>query len=440
MSTNPADPKSFESVATIDARLAEIEHEKRALLARKEALLRLTPTDDNGSNLTVHLNSYKKVSEMKKLGRIKMPSGDYDAGGNLSFSPELIITNGDSIALSRETLSSLLGNEYKLADGLKVSFDISDKDKSVCNMVVLKDLVKCDQCFHVFEPRCAHSEYYDCGREDGEDIEEVTLYECDKCYSYTNEVVDYKFDECSNEFFPARQDPQYLPFMEFIYSLIRLNDRIRHSVQLIRMDSYVTSFADDRFSSCEPYALLGAFINRKGAVEYNFDWNYADLGEVFYEAQQLISGSKYLFNSRLNYEVIFQELGCLICHPLHIKLVSDNLYKIAIYIEHLLDVYERLVSTFSLDFSDSMAIAKRISESRSLIHLIDEIIFFGQKIDSEDCLCRLYDSCPLTEIWLQNITEFNYDIEKLELYNRKIISFLRNMLLLKSDPDGSPQI
>ncbi|OYW96420.1 MAG: DNA helicase [Alishewanella sp. 32-51-5] len=52
MSTNQAEPKHFESVATIDARLAEIEHEKRALLSRKEALLRLTPTDDSGSNLT----------------------------------------------------------------------------------------------------------------------------------------------------------------------------------------------------------------------------------------------------------------------------------------------------------------------------------------------------------------------------------------------------
>jgi hypothetical protein len=52
MSTNQADPKRFDSVATIDARLAEIDHEKRALLARKEALLRLTPTDDSSSNLT----------------------------------------------------------------------------------------------------------------------------------------------------------------------------------------------------------------------------------------------------------------------------------------------------------------------------------------------------------------------------------------------------
>ena len=52
MSTNQADPKHFESVATIDARLAEIEHEKRTLLARKEALLRSTPNDESGSNLT----------------------------------------------------------------------------------------------------------------------------------------------------------------------------------------------------------------------------------------------------------------------------------------------------------------------------------------------------------------------------------------------------
>lgn len=52
MSINQTDPKHFESVASIDARLAEIEHEKRTLLAHKEALLRVTPVDDNGSNLT----------------------------------------------------------------------------------------------------------------------------------------------------------------------------------------------------------------------------------------------------------------------------------------------------------------------------------------------------------------------------------------------------
>lgn len=52
MSTHPAGSKDFESIAHIDARLAEIENEKRALLARKEALLRLTPTDDSSSNLT----------------------------------------------------------------------------------------------------------------------------------------------------------------------------------------------------------------------------------------------------------------------------------------------------------------------------------------------------------------------------------------------------
>ncbi len=38
MSTHPAGSKDFESIAHIDARLAEIENEKRALLARKEAL------------------------------------------------------------------------------------------------------------------------------------------------------------------------------------------------------------------------------------------------------------------------------------------------------------------------------------------------------------------------------------------------------------------
>ncbi|CAM5209323.1 hypothetical protein [Alishewanella longhuensis] len=52
MYTNHVDPKHFESVTSIDARLAEIEHEKRTLLAHKEALLRVTPVDDNGSNLT----------------------------------------------------------------------------------------------------------------------------------------------------------------------------------------------------------------------------------------------------------------------------------------------------------------------------------------------------------------------------------------------------
>lgn len=52
MYTNQADPKHFENVATIDARLAEIEYEKRTLLARKEELLRSTPNDDSGSNLT----------------------------------------------------------------------------------------------------------------------------------------------------------------------------------------------------------------------------------------------------------------------------------------------------------------------------------------------------------------------------------------------------
>ena len=52
MYTYHVEPKHFESVASIDARLAEIEHEKRTLLAHKEALLRVTPVDDNGSNLT----------------------------------------------------------------------------------------------------------------------------------------------------------------------------------------------------------------------------------------------------------------------------------------------------------------------------------------------------------------------------------------------------
>ena len=52
MYTDHVDPKHFESVTSIDARLAEIEHEKRTLLAHKEALLRVTPVDDNGSNLT----------------------------------------------------------------------------------------------------------------------------------------------------------------------------------------------------------------------------------------------------------------------------------------------------------------------------------------------------------------------------------------------------
>jgi len=52
MSTNQAEPKHFESVTSIDARLAEIEHEKRALLAHKQALLSVMQVDDNGSNLT----------------------------------------------------------------------------------------------------------------------------------------------------------------------------------------------------------------------------------------------------------------------------------------------------------------------------------------------------------------------------------------------------
>lgn len=52
MYTNHVDPKHFESVTAIDARLAEIEHEKRTLLARKEALLKLAPNNDFGPNLT----------------------------------------------------------------------------------------------------------------------------------------------------------------------------------------------------------------------------------------------------------------------------------------------------------------------------------------------------------------------------------------------------
>lgn len=52
MSTNQADVRHFTSVAVIEARLTEIEYERRALLARKEELLKLTSNDDNGSNLT----------------------------------------------------------------------------------------------------------------------------------------------------------------------------------------------------------------------------------------------------------------------------------------------------------------------------------------------------------------------------------------------------
>jgi hypothetical protein len=65
MSTNQSDPKHFDSVVTIDARLAEIEHEKRALLARKESLLRLTPTDDSSLNLT----PTKKIAIFRNLLR-----------------------------------------------------------------------------------------------------------------------------------------------------------------------------------------------------------------------------------------------------------------------------------------------------------------------------------------------------------------------------------
>lgn len=52
MFTNQADAKHFESVATIDARLAEIEHEKSQLLARKEELLQPPPSYTSDAILT----------------------------------------------------------------------------------------------------------------------------------------------------------------------------------------------------------------------------------------------------------------------------------------------------------------------------------------------------------------------------------------------------